>query len=188
MKLKLNNIRDKSQNIININNINNINNRNYIYNNSINNLYKINIPRNTSNNNRKINHKIHRNKKVTSLIKKSDSKNNIYSSQITKRYYIANHSHKNISLPNANHIYNNKQRDIQIYKPKNQNKNQFIIKQKKYINIFDSPKKENEEKIKFLMPKLMKRHFDITKSVEVEKEKIEEVKDLFNKIIDDFEQ
>jgi predicted transcriptional regulator len=38
------------------------------------------------------------------------------------------------------------------------------------------------------MPKLMKRHFDITKSVEVEKEKIEEVKDLFNKIIDDFEQ
>ena len=38
------------------------------------------------------------------------------------------------------------------------------------------------------MPKLMKRHYDITKSVEVEKEKIEETKDLFNKIIDDFEQ
>ena len=41
MKIKLNNLNDKSQNIVNINNIYNINNRNYIYNNSINYLYKI---------------------------------------------------------------------------------------------------------------------------------------------------
>ena len=38
------------------------------------------------------------------------------------------------------------------------------------------------------MPKLMKRHYDITKSVKAEKEKIEEAKDLFNKIINNFEQ
>ena len=34
----------------------------------------------------------------------------------------------------------------------------------------------------------MKRHYDITKSVKVEKEKIEEARDLFNKIINNFEQ
>ena len=124
MKTKLNNLNDKSQNIININNINNINNRNYIYNNSINYFYKINIPRNISNNNRKIINKGLRNKKSNFFNKKSDYKNNIYSSRITKRYFIANHSHKYISLPNTNHIYsNNNQRDIQIYKIKNQNNN-----------------------------------------------------------------
>ena len=37
------------------------------------------------------------------------------------------------------------------------------------------------------MPKLMKRHYDITKSVKVEKEKIEEARDLFNKVINNFE-
>ena len=38
------------------------------------------------------------------------------------------------------------------------------------------------------MPKLLKKHFDIDKSVEYEKEKIEEVKGLFDKIICDFDK
>jgi hypothetical protein len=51
-----------------------------------------------------------------------------------------------MSLPQESHIYNNK-KDIQIYKTKNHNKNQFIIKPKRYINIYDSAKKTMKKKV-----------------------------------------
>ena len=182
MKTQLEELKNKVQNIININNINNINNKNYIYNNPINNLYKINIGRN-----KKYNNKIiirYRNKGNNSVLNRNDSRNSLLNSKISQNYFGKKNNKNNMSLPNAGRILK-RTKDIQI-RIKN-DKDKFFINNKKYIDLFEDHKIYDREKGKNMKLRILKKHQEISRKEAYEKEKIEEVKGLFDKIIDDFD-
>ena len=180
LRIKLNDLKNQGQNIININNINNINNKNYFYNNSINNLYKINIGKNPKYNN-KMNIRYRNEKNNNSFLRRIDPKNNMYFSKNTKNYYEINTSQKNKSLPNVERS-TKRPKDIQIYKII-KNKNKLILNKRKNFNFLEEQKIKNDENLK---PRLLKQNLDLSNE-EDEKEKMEEVKGLFDKIIFDFD-
>ena len=180
MKIQLNNLKNKAHNIININNINNINHRNYVYNNSINNLYRINLNKNI---NRKQNFRYRNKNSDNFYLNRADSTNNM---NFSYKYDI-NPRQKNQSLPSVK-IIDKSNNNIKIYKIRdNKNQNQFISFQNKYINLIKEPKPKQNKISNRLVSKLLKKHFEISKKEEYENEKKEEIKGLFDKIIYNFE-
>ena len=183
IKIQLNNLKNQEHNIININNINNINNKNYIYNNSINNLMRININK-TKKYNNKLNIRFRNKKNNDSFLKRRDSNNDRYFSNNSKRYFEININQKNNSLPNVEH--SSKRQDINFYK-KGIYKNKLNLDKNTYNNINKEQKLKNDENKNILKPRLLKKHIKMPEKEENEKEKINEVKDLFDKIIFDFD-
>jgi hypothetical protein len=180
MKIQLNNLKNKAHSIININNINNINHRNYVYNNSINNLYRINLNKNI---NGKQNFRYRNKNSDNFYLNRADSNSNM---NFSYKYDI-NPRQKNQSLPSVK-IIDKSNNNIKIYKIKdNQNKNQFISFQNKYINLIKEPKPKQNKISNRLVSKLLKKHFEISKNEEYENEKKEEIKGLFDKIIYNFD-
>jgi len=106
----------------------------------------------------------------------------MYFSKNTQKYYEINKSQKNMSLPNAERN-TNRQKDIHIYKIK-ENKNKLILKKRKFFRFLGEQKMINDESLK---QRLKKQNFDISKEEDKEKEKMDEVKGLFDKIINDFD-
>lgn len=72
-------------------------------------------------------------------------------------------------------------KDIQIYKII-KNKNKLILNKRKHFNFLEEQKIKNDENLK---PRI-KQYLDLSNE-EDEKEKMEEVKGLFDKIIFDFD-
>ena len=183
VKTQFDNLKSKAHNIININNINNINNKNYIYNNPINNLYKINIGRNKKYNN-KIIIKYRNKKNNNSLFNRNNSKNSLFHSKNSLKYFEKYNTKNNISLPNVEKI-EKKKKDLQI-KIKD-SKIKLFINKKKYIDLLEDQKIYDSDNGKNIKLRILKKHQDISRKEAYEKEKIEEVKGLFDKIINDFE-
>ena len=183
VKTQFDNLKSKAHNIININNINNINNKNYIYNNPINNLYKINIGRNKKYNN-KIIIKYRNKKNNNSLFNRNNSKNSLFHSKNSLKYFEKYNTKNNISLPNVEKI-EKKKKDLQI-KIKD-SKIKLFINKKKYIDLLEDQKINDSDNGKNIKLRILKKHQDISRKEAYEKEKIEEVKGLFDKIINDFE-
>ena len=183
VKTQFDNLKSKAHNIININNINNINNKNYIYNNPINNLYKINIGRNKKYNN-KIIIKYRNKKNNNSLFNRNNSKNSLFHSKNSLKYFEKYNTKNNISLPNVEKI-EKKKKDLQI-KIKD-SKIKLFINKKKYIDLLENQKIYDSDNGKNIKLRILKKHQDISRKEAYEKEKIEEVKGLFDKIINDFE-
>ena len=181
LKIYQNTVKNREYNIINFNNFNNFKNRN---NNSINNLFKINI-----NKNKKYNYKINlrrRNNKNNTPLKRIDSKNKIYFFNNSLKHYEINANKKNKSLPIVEQS-SKISKDIQINGIKNTN-NKLIINTKQYNYIFKEPKSKNDENKIDLKQRYKKKHLDFFKEEESDKEKINVIKGLFDKIIYHFEQ
>ena len=120
-----------------------------------------------------------------SVLNRNDSRNSLLNSKISQNYFGKKNNKNNMSLPNAGRILK-RTKDIQI-RIKN-DKDKFFINNKKYIDLFEDHKIYDREKGKNMKLRILKKHQEISRKEAYEKEKIEEVKGLFDKIIDDFEQ
>ena len=108
----------------------------------------------------------------------NNKKNNIISNQIN-----------NNSLPNASQYKQNiKQNNIKKYIINNEEKNSLKsqIIQNKHFNSLQMKNLDNKD-YKSSMTKIFQKHINDSKKEEFEKQKIDEVKFLLNKIVSDFE-
>ena len=182
LKKQFNYLKNAPHNIININNINNINNRNYYNKNNhiINKRYK------KPQNNRSL---IVKNKNDT-IVSYNHISNNI-PKIIGKKYKIINNKNsKNM----YSQINNNSLPNVEKFEKKN-NVKKYIINNGLKTNVINNkgnnlsviPKIENKDYNNNFMPKIYQKYLNDSKKEEYEKQKIDEVKILLDKIVSDFE-
>ena len=209
LNAQLNYLKKGAHNIININNINNKNYYNYDYNNinnnSINILHKsgnFNFNRNNADeynksfksNKRYIN--FYNNKSLS--VKKNKNKpviinnDNISKIPLIQKYKIENYLNKqnkinvsqknNQSLPNVEGYRNNINLKNYLINEAKTNLKSQIINKRNYRNELQIPKIDNRHSRNIPRPKL-----NFPQTHDIEKQKIEEVKDLIDKIVSEFD-
>ena len=193
LKIQLNALKNKPKNIININHVNNISNRNYLNKNNhpLNYLYqnKNNILTGRKKNQKNINHQNNKSlfiPKNKLIITNRNIKNNVPKIFINHKYKIINNrNQRNNSRQNNNNSLPN----VEKYLRKNENKIDIEDKNNIKSQILNNYAFDivNPEYKADSIPRLYQKHLNISKKEELEKQKIDEVKDLLDKIVSDFE-